>query len=168
MLGFAGKFLPAAVLHFVTRLMRAIGDPRRAAWKWSEKPGGMPEGRMALLTHDAQRYADELWWRENRPELAMGPASWGWLERAYASMRGLEKPGVLETVTTPIMMIATSADELVDFGAIQRAASRLPHARLLSFGKEARHEILREVDEVRDRALAALDGFLDELVRPGK
>jgi lysophospholipase len=40
----------------------------------------------------------------------------------------------------------------------------LPHAEILWFGPEARHEILREVDPVRDRALAAIDDFLDRLV----
>lgn len=167
MLGFAGKFLPVRLLHGVTRLMTAVGDPRRAAWRWSEKPGGVPEGRPLLLTHDAQRYADEMWWRETRPELAMGPASWGWLERAYASMRGLGKPGVLEAVTTPVFIVGTAADRLVDFGAIERAARRLPNARLLRFGKEARHEILREADAVRDKTLAQIDGFLDEVVPAG-
>jgi lysophospholipase len=33
----------------------------------------------------------------------------------------------------------------------------------LWFGDEAGHEILREVDAVRDRALAAIDGFLDKV-----
>jgi hypothetical protein len=27
---------------------------------------------MLLLTHDADRYADELWWRAARPELELG------------------------------------------------------------------------------------------------
>ena len=35
----------------------------------------------------------ELWWREQRPWLVMGPGSWGWVERAYASTRVLEAKG---------------------------------------------------------------------------
>jgi lysophospholipase len=143
--------------------MARLGDPRRPAWKWSEKPGQVPLGRIQLLTHDQTRYADELWWRENRPELVMGPGSWGWVERAFASIRRLERPGVLEGITTPIFITATTADRLVDFSAIQRAARRLPHAELQTFGPEARHEILREVDAVRDKALAAIDDFLDRV-----
>lgn len=161
MLGMAGPPLPLAVLQTVAGVMTRIGDPARPAWKWSEKPGEIPAAREALLTHDADRYADELWWRERRPELVMGPGSWGWVERAYASARALFAPGVLEHVTTPTLMLATTADPLVKFAAIERACRRMPECALIRFGEEARHEILREVDPVRDRAMAEIAGFLD-------
>lgn len=161
MLGLHGYGLPYAVLHGVAEMMARIGDRRRPAWKWSEKPGEVPADRINLLTHDPSRYADELWWREKRPELVMGPGSWGWLERAYASIRGLERPGVIEAVQAPVFVVATSADKLVSPAAIERAVRRLPHGELLEFGPEARHEILRETDLVRGPAIAAIDDFLD-------
>ncbi len=156
--------LPPVIMHTVAWAMMRVGDPRRPAWKWSEKPGEPPKTRGALLTHDADRYADELWWRTERPELAMGPGSWGWLERAYASMRALAAPGALEKVTVPVLIVATSADKLVSYRAIVAAARRLPNAELVSFGSDASHEILREADPVRDRAMAAIDRFLDEVL----
>ena len=166
MLGFNGG-LPPALVHGAARLMKALGDPRRPAWKWSEKPGEPPASRAHLLTHDAERYDDELWWRHERPELVMGPGSWGWVERGYASMRALLAPGVLEAVTVPTLIVATTADKLVSYRAIAEAAARLPNAELVTFGDEAHHEILREADPVRDRALAAIDGFLDRIaLRP--
>jgi lysophospholipase len=161
MLGFAGPPLPRSLLHGAARLMNRLGDPARPAWKWGEKPGQLPAGRAALLTHDADRYADETWWREQRPELVMGPGSWGWVERAYASMALLDRPGVLEAIDTPVFLFGTTADRLVGYRAIARAAVRLPHAELLTFGPEAAHEILRESDPVRHKALAAIDAFLD-------
>ena len=168
MLGMAGPPLPLPLLQGVARLMCRIGHPARPAWKWSEKPGEIPAMREALLTHDPDRYADELWWREQRPELVMGPGSWGWVERAYASSRALFAPGVLEHVLTPTLMIATTADRLVKFAAIARACARLPHCELVQFGEEARHEILREVDPVRDKAMAAIARFLETAAPPSK
>lgn len=161
MLGMAGPPLPIPVLQSIARIMTGLGDPARPAWKWSEKPGEIPAAREALLTHDADRYADEAWWREQRPELVMGPGSWGWVERAYASSRALFAVGVLEHVATPTLMVATTADRLVRFAAIERACRRMPDCTLVRFGEEARHEILREVDSVRDRALAEIAAFLD-------
>ncbi|PLK24375.1 alpha/beta hydrolase [Novosphingobium sp. TH158] len=161
MLGFHTYGLPLPVLHVAARLMCALGDRRRPAWKWSEKPGQVPEGRDVLLTHDARRYEDEMVWREQRPELVMGPGSWGWVERAYASARLMFAAGRLEAVGTPVFIVATSEDKLVSADAIRLAARRLPACEMLMFGKEARHEILREADGVRDRALAAIDDFLD-------
>jgi lysophospholipase len=160
MLGFAAGVLPAAAMHRLASLMTRLGDPRRPAWKWSERPGQPPDSRENLLTHDPERYADELWWRKQRPDLVMGPGSWRWVERAYASMRGLSAPGVLEAVTAPVLMLASDADKLVSYRAIAHAAKRLRGCQLVRFGQEARHEILREQDSVRTRALAVCDGFL--------
>lgn len=161
MLGLHPRFVPPALLHAFARLMGGFGDPRRPAWKWSEKPGALPASRVNLLTHDTDRYADEAWWRDARPELVMGPGSWGWIAAALASMRLLDRPGALEGVETPVLILATDVDRLVEFGAIERAARRLPRGELLRFGPEARHEILREADAVRDTALGAIDAFLN-------
>ena len=160
MLGFTASLLPPAMMHLAARTMKALGDPRRPAWKWSEAPGQVPAARAHLLTHDEERYADELWWREHRPELVMGPGSWGWVERAYASMRLLADPALLARVTCPVVIVATDNDKLVGYGAIDRAAQALSDVRLINYGKAAHHEVLREADPVRDRALAEIDTLL--------
>ena len=161
MLGMAGPSLPLPILHNVAKVMTRIGDPRRQAWKWSEKPGEDLANRRDLLTHDADRYEDELWWRTHRPEVLMGPASWHWVECAYASTRVLEAPGAMEGVDVPVLILSTGNDKLVRHEAIVRAVDRLPRGELLEFGTEAHHEILREVDPVRDRAMEGIAAFLD-------
>ena len=161
MLGLITHGLPLALFHWAAQAMCALGDPRRPAWKWSEKPGQLPADRSALLTHDRDRYADELAWRKARPGLVMGPGSWGWMRAAIASMRALDRREVLQRITVPTFITATSADRLVGIAAIERAARWLPNVQMLRFGPEARHEILREVDPVRGKALAAIDEFLD-------
>lgn len=166
MTGMNGPPLPLPVLHIVAKLMCAVADPTRQAWKWSEKPGELPVGRANLLTHDPDRYADEQWWRDTRPELVMGPASWRWVERAYASWRRLEEPGALEAVDVPVLFFSTSSDKLVSHPASLRAAARLPKGEMVAFGEEAHHEILREEDAVRDRAMAAVTEFLDRVAPP--
>ncbi len=163
MTGMAGPPLPLAVLHRVAQTMCRIGDPFRQAWKWSEKPGELPAARAHLLTHDPVRNADEQWWRDSRPELVMGPASWRWVERAFASWRMLEAPGALERVGVPVLLLSTSADKLVSHPANLRAAARLPKGELIAFGAEAHHELLREEDSVRDTVMAAIADFLDRV-----
>ena len=56
-------------------------------------------------------------------------------------------------------------DQLVSTPAIRRIAARLPDARLHVYGREAAHEILRELDPVRLDALGRIDRFLDEVAR---
>lgn len=162
MLGIATMGLPYALHHAVARLLRRLGDPNRAAWPEGEKPLSPLNARARILTHDADRYGDELFWWRERPEVRLGPPSWHWVERAIESTRALHAPGVLEAITTPILLLATRADKLVDTARIVRDAKRLPDAELLLFGDEAAHELLREADPVRDRCLAAIDAFFDD------
>jgi len=163
MLGFVSP-IPQGIQHLFARLMCRIGNPARMAWPVSEKPGSPLDRRATLLTHDPERYADEEWWREARPELVIGPASWRWVERAAASVEGLNAPGVLEAVQVPVLLLAAKQDALVAWSAIERAAQRMPRAELAAWGSEARHEVLREADGVRDKVMAVIDSFLERVV----
>jgi lysophospholipase len=161
MLGISTQGLPYVAHHAIARLLEAAGDPNRAAWKEGEKPMSPLNVRGQILTHDPERYADEIYWWCARPEVRLGPPSWHWVERAIASTRALNQPGILERVSTPILLMATKADKLVDTKRIIRDAKRLPNSELLLFGAEAAHELLREADKVRDRCIAAIDNFFD-------
>ena len=167
MTGMSGPPLPLGMLLRVAQLMCKVGDPMRQAWKWSEKPGELPVGRANLLTHDPERYADEGWWREHRPQLVMGPASWRWVERAYASWIRLEASGALEGVDVPVLIISTASDKLVSHPANLAAARRLPKGEIMALGEEAHHEVLREVDAVRGPIMARIAEFLDRAAPPG-
>ncbi|CCA92797.1 alpha/beta hydrolase [Novosphingobium sp. PP1Y] len=163
MLGLRPDRVPSFVLHQIAKVMVRFGDPRRAAWSGDEKPELVHRARNLLLTHDASRYEDEQFWRRERPAITMGAASWGWIERALDSIRGLEKAGALEAVQVPVLLLGTTRDRLVSWRAIARAAKRLPGGKLVAFGPECRHEILRELDPVRERALAEIRKFLDRV-----
>ena len=166
MTGMNGPPLPLPMLHRVAQTMCRIGDPLRQAWKWSEKPGELPAARSHLLTHDPVRYADEQWWRDHRPQLVMGPASWRWVERAYASWRVLDAPGTLEAVDVPVLIISTASDKLVSHAANLKAAKRLPKGEMMALGAEAHHEVLREEDAVRDPIMTRIADFLDRTAPP--
>jgi len=167
MLGLNPGWLPARVLHPVGSLVTAMGDRRRPAWKVSELPLSLAATRMLLLTHDEANYADEAWWYQQRPDLVTGPPSWGWIVAAIASIRALERKGALERVEVPVLILGATADRLVSWRAIRRAAARLPHSQLVAFGLESRHEILRESPEVRERALGEIARFLDRIAPVG-
>lgn len=161
MLGLNPSWVPATLLHPLGRVIAGLRDRRRPAWKWDGRPLPLSSVRMGILTHDEVRYGDEDWWYEQRPDLAVGPPSWGWIAAALASIRVLERRGMLERLDLPVLILGGTADRLVSWRAIQRAAARLPRAQLMTFGAEARHEILRETPDVRDRALGAIATFLD-------
>ena len=143
----------------VAGIAARIGDPRRRAWKSNERPGTL-DSRQDLLTHDPDRYQDEIWWREHDPELRMGPPSWRWVHGAFASTRLLRDNTALGALNIPVLMLLADADKLVAPAAARAIAAKLPDARVVRFGPESAHEILREADAVRNRALAEIDSFL--------
>ena len=78
----------------------------------------------------------------------------------------IDRPGAVEAVRLPVLIVATDGDQLVSPKAIRTAAMRLPDSELLMFDKTAAHEVLREVDAVRNAGMTRIASFLDEkLVR---
>ncbi|WP_375404168.1 alpha/beta fold hydrolase [uncultured Sphingomonas sp.] len=144
----------------IARFVAGRGDPARAAWRGNERPASLVS-RQRLLTGDGDRYADEGWWYERTPSIRLGPPSWAWLAEAFRSTAALEADPRLDALAVPVLTLVADRDGLVDARAALRVAARLPRGELMRFGPESAHEILREVDPIRDRALAAIDAFLD-------
>ncbi len=162
MLGLHTGVLPAWFAQGLARMMGRLGFARSKAWTQKESSERLRQIRQKRLTHDPDRYADELWWRAYNRGIALGPPSWNWVEQAFRSTRDLEAAPGLGDIELPMLILGTSADELVSPTAIRRIAARIPQARLHMYGKEAAHELLRELDPVRLDVLARIDGFLKE------
>lgn len=162
MLGIKSSGLPHRVSHGFARMMLWIGWGKRPAWKDSEKPLSPASMRQRILTHSDRRYRDELFWWQERLDVRLGPPSWRWLERAFASTARLKETGTLENMRIPVLLLATTADQLVSTDRIKSDHERLPLSKLRCFGREAAHELLRESDSVRDECLNEIDEFFGE------
>ena len=162
MLGFETKLLPVRWIAAIVGLLAKL-SPKRRAWPENERPTKKGTLRRSFLTHDTPRYEDELWWREACPELVLGPPSLRWLAEAYKSCLWIAAGKRLEAVRTPIILVGTEGDRLVSPDTIKDVAARLPSAWLHMFGPDVAHELLREVDGVRNEAIARIDLFLDEV-----
>jgi lysophospholipase len=160
MLGFDTAPLPFGLATFVAKTMARLTSDHKPAWKGNERPAPRNASRQAFLTHDPDRYADELWWKDANPALDLGPPSWSWLGAAYRSITALRRPGAVEHIRTPILIVATDGDKLVSPSAIRAFAARLPNAELVMLGKEVAHEVLRERDAPRRRLMDAIAAFL--------
>ena len=141
-------------------MMCLVGLRSQPMWKTAKaltRPGSQRQG---LLTGCRERYEDELhWWRE-QPELRMGAPTWGWMRAAFRSSAAAFTPEKLKRVELPVLLLATRLDRLVSPTAVAKVADLLPHAELEMF-EDSAHEILRENDTIRSRALERIDDFLD-------
>jgi lysophospholipase len=109
-----------------------------------------------------QSYRDLL---ASRPELALGGATWGWVDASLRSIALTRAPGYLDSIRTPMLLCVAGRDRVVDNRAVELFARRLPHAKLRRF-TGARHELLLERDEIRNEVLAAIDAFLAAVSPP--
>jgi lysophospholipase len=151
--------MPPLAAQWLASTASFFGWSGQPAWRQPSQPQPAGSMRQAFLTSCADRYEDELWWWAKHPRFNLGAPSWGWLKAAFASCAALT-PARLATVATPVLLIGAERDRLVSPAAIRRAAAQLPKGELVMYD-DAAHEILRECDPVRLRALAAIDDFLD-------
>jgi len=151
--------LGAGLGERLARVLGGVGNSARPAWRGNERPA-TTETRQALLTHDQDRYEDEIFWQSSKPELLLGPPSWRWVIEAFGSTRRLRDDPRLKTLAVPILLLVADKDKLVAPKAAYKIAAKLPDARIVRFGKEAAHELLREADAVRNRAIGEIDIFL--------
>jgi lysophospholipase len=162
MIGINTSPLPAWMVRGIARTACAIGLGDRRVRKRRGAAPSVP-GRPWALTRCPDRASDSGWWKVQHPELGLGPPSWSWVSAAYASMAALRRPGMLEKVATPLLVIGAEHDRLVADSAIRDAAARLPDAELRMFA-DSGHELLREAEPVRRAAMATIDRFLDDRV----
>jgi len=152
------KSAPAGFIRMLGAGAIAAGRGRRRIW---EGDIGNVGGRM---TTSPERTEDKLWWKAQRPGIASGAPSWGWLNAAarsiVAARAGLKRlPG-----DVPLLMLASAQDPVIDIGAVRRLAARLPQAQFRLYPGRS-HELLREADGVRLEVLARIDRFVSAAIR---
>ncbi|HET9426957.1 MAG TPA: alpha/beta hydrolase [Allosphingosinicella sp.] len=140
-------------------MMCLVGMRSQPMWKTAKALSRPGSQRQGLLTGCRERYEDELFWWRKQPELRLGAPSWGWMRAAYRSSAAAFTAEKLKRVKLPVLLLATRLDRLVSAAAIERVAGLLPNAELEMF-EDSAHEILREEDPIRSRALERIDVFL--------
>jgi len=112
-----------------------------------------------VFTTDENRFARFAAMTRSAPHLFLGGPTIGWTHAAFRAMRRLEEPNFPRRANTPILIIASGADQVTDCAAAERFASRLRGGRIIVV-EGAQHEIVIERDALRDQFWAAFDAFV--------
>lgn len=110
------------------------------------------------LTGDHGRFSDEVREIEANPDLALGGVTFGWLAAALASIDTLRQPGYAEQIGQPVLMVSGAEDHVVSRKAQKKICRRIPQCHRIDI-PGARHEILKETDDIRNRFWEAFDRF---------
>lgn len=144
--------VPGWALGWLATAAGLIGLSRR---RISRRDVGDVGGRM---TSCPDRRADKIWWKTNRPELASGVPSWGWVRAARTSIRRMRREAAAK-IGIPILVLTSEKDPVVDVRAIRRLAAILPQGELMVVPGGG-HELMREADARRLPVIQRIDAFL--------
>jgi len=149
--------LPESLVYIISGTMKLLGlGSQYAPGQKAPVPGG-GELSQVKTTRNALRYASHCDIITENPALQLGGATaqWvrtcmdmGWFVREHAS-----------SINIPVLVMSAGDDQLVQLAVQREFVSKIPLARQVIWW-QARHELLSELDEVRNEAIARLVDFV--------
>jgi lysophospholipase len=156
MWGLKSRFLGMRYLVWAMRATGRSGD-------YAVQPGPPEQFETNIVTHDRRRWELQRALVDARPDLELGPVTWGWLGASLDILETFTRAKVLSRVTIPVFVASAGEEKLVDNDAHLAVTSRLKACEHVIING-ALHEILMETD---DRREAFWEGFRRLLVRAG-
>lgn len=150
---------PIKGLRYLVWAMKAMGRSKA----WAQKDGPPDSFERNIVTHDRGRWAVHDALIKAKPELALGPVTWGWLGAAIDINDAFVKDERLRELDIPVFVASAEEEKLVDNARQKRIASLMPDAEFITV-PGAMHEILMEKDERRQMFW---DGFDRMLAKAG-
>ncbi len=150
---------PQWLARAYAEIAAAVGFSHAYVRGGSGEPEGTGDFEGNQLTSDRERWSRNKAVLDAAPELGIGSPTIGWLRAAYRACARLLDPSYPQRIEVPLLMFAAGNDEIVSTPAIEDFAVGLKvGSQLLIPG--ARHEILQEADEFRQRFWASFDAYL--------
>jgi len=111
------------------------------------------------LTRDRERFDRNKTTLLAAEELCIGSPTFAWLLAALRSCNLVMQPSFASAIQIPVLFINAGSDRIVSNIATREFAERLKNGSNIIL-PNARHEILQEVDVVREQFWAGFDAFI--------
>lgn len=150
--------VPQWVISFMASVLTAIGMGNAYV------PGGReydPDSPFIgnSLTGSRKRYEMMRMLISKYPQIALGSPTNRWLREALKACREIRKAAT--EIQIPILLLQPGKDRVVRAGAQDDFCNKAGNCRKMTF-PEARHEVLMEKDQIRDKAISSILDFLGE------
>lgn len=115
------------------------------------------------VTHDKARHDRCQGLIAEEPRLALAGPTNGWVAAAADATEAFRQPGAFAHVRIPILVVTAGEEQLVDNAAQEAVVHELPDVRHITI-EGAKHEILMEVDPIRNQFWEAFDQLVERVV----
>lgn len=166
MLGIAPGPIPEWVLRFLTRI--AVKWGLGARYMLTQKAmRDVAEREIAgrRLTRDKSRLHDTYVALEANPELHLGGVSFGWMKAVFRSCDLLQEQAANNQKKMPLLVFLAEDELLVDNAKATDFIKALP-AQEYVMVEDARHELLKETDDVRQAVFGKIIRFFRAIDKP--
>lgn len=111
------------------------------------------------ITRDRSRFMRNKAILDAAPDLAIGSPTYAWLLAAIRSTNMVMTESYASAVKIPILLIGAGSDRIVSNIATREFAERLKNGTNIMI-PNARHEIMQEIDSIREQFWAGFDAFI--------
>lgn len=115
---------------------------------------------FSRLTHDQRRYNWSQDAIKENPALFVGGVTYGWLKGVIKSIKLIQDPGYMEKIRTPILALLVEEEHVVDNNMTLSLLANVQNAQVETMSG-ARHEMYREIDEIRQNMWSKMTKFLE-------
>lgn len=112
------------------------------------------------VTSDKSRYERTANLIRAEEGLAVGGISIGWSHEAFSRCNNQNMKWA-QSITIPTLLLSANKDQLIDSRSNILLCSHMPNHKIIEINGE--HELLMEVDEIREECWQGIDGFLKTL-----
>lgn len=112
------------------------------------------------LTQDPERFTIIEKYFTAHPGLTVGGVTWAWLTAALRSMHLVQNAAFLPRVTVPVLALTGGQDRVTPARELSRYLDAMPQVDHVIL-RDARHDVMNEIDILRAEAWRHIDGFLE-------
>ncbi len=156
-LGFSETKLPTSISHPIIKFLKFIGLGRLSM------PGDFLSRKFEdnVLTHDRQRYEQQVELIRAYPDLNVGGPTVSWLAAAIDSHKQLASLKGSNALRVPVLFVAAGDERVVSNEKIHQFSRNVAGTPVVTV-ENAFHEILLERDDMREQFFAAFDSFMEQ------
>lgn len=164
------KGAPPWLAVSLAQILKALGQSKKPL-PFSHIPDMASSRKFKIdnsLTRDPEGYDRQYQIFETKPELRRSQPSVGWVYAAFSRcLQTTLNPDWMRQISCPVLALVAGDEVIVDLDKTRQMLGFLPRLKSHFFA-EARHELLQEIPEVRERVFEMIKSALeyDELLDP--